>query len=152
MLLGSLAGYRGGWVDAVVMRGADVLMSFPAFLLAAFVDASAKVPAQNLFEAARRLTNWGIFDDALLVDYVVVFSALALVWWPGMARLVRGQVLSLKNHEFVTAARALGAPTWAIMIRHLLPNVLGPVIVAVTFGFGGAMLAEAGLSFLGIGI
>jgi ABC-type dipeptide/oligopeptide/nickel transport system permease subunit len=69
-----------------------------------------------------------------------------------MARVVRGQVLSLKSHEFVTAARALGAPTWALLTRHLLPNALGPVIVAVTFGFGGAMLAEAGLSFLGIGI
>jgi peptide/nickel transport system permease protein len=134
------------------MRVADVLMSFPSFLLAAFVNASAKVPMQSMFDALKAQTGWAVFEDPLLVDYMVVFGALALVWWPGMARVVRGQVLSLKSHEFVTAARALGAPTWALLTRHLLPNALGPVIVAVTFGFGGAMLAEAGLSFLGIGI
>ncbi|TAK34357.1 MAG: ABC transporter permease, partial [Lysobacteraceae bacterium] len=83
---------------------------------------------------------------------VLMFAAIAIVNWVGMARLVRGQVLSLREKEFVEAARAVGAPARRIMVRHLLPNALAPVIVSVAFGIPSAMLGEATLSFIGIGI
>jgi len=86
------------------------------------------------------------------VDYLVVIVALGLVGWPGLARLVRGQVLSLKEQEFIIGARAIGASTWRIMFRHLLPNALPPLIVAISMGIGGIILSESTLSLLGIGL
>ena len=83
---------------------------------------------------------------------MLVFSALALIAWPGLARLIRGQVLSINEEDYVLAARALGAPEWHIMLRHVIPNALGPLIVAVTASMGGAVTFEATLSFLGIGV
>jgi len=107
---------------------------------------------QGQFATLYEWTGLEVFRSRLLGDYLVVFGAIALVSWPGMARLVRGQVLSLKQAEFVEAARVSGAGTFWIITRHTLPNVLGPIIVSVTVGFGGAMLLESGLSYLGVGI
>jgi ABC-type dipeptide/oligopeptide/nickel transport system permease subunit len=125
--LGLLSGYYGRWVDALVMRLADVTLAFPTLLLLIAVAA------------------------AVQPSLLVVFLIIGAVGWAGMARLVRGQVLILKSAEYVTAARALGARDRTILIRHLLPNVRAQVIVAATLGMAGAIMAEAALSFIGLG-
>lgn len=152
VVLGSLAAYQGGWVDTVVMRFAEVFMAFPSLLLAAFVNASLKRPVAKFFEQLALSTGLTWLADQTFVDLLVVFGALSIAAWPWSARLVRGQILSLKEEEYVTAARAVGTTTSGIIRRHLIPNALGPLIVRMTIGFGGAMLAESSLSFLGIGI
>ena len=134
--LGMLAAYYGGWVDNLLMRFTDVIYAFPELLFLVIIMAT--------------LRNTGLGD--LLGGLILIFTALAIVSWVGLARLVRGQVLSLKEKEFVEAARAIGVPTRRIMVRHLFPNALGPIIVALAFSIPGAMLAEATLSFIGIGI
>jgi ABC-type dipeptide/oligopeptide/nickel transport system permease subunit len=128
LALGIFAGLKGGRLDSLVMRGTDIMFAFPDILLAILIT--------------------GILGKSL----VNVFLALALVGWPGMVRLLRSQVLTLREREFVDAARAMGASDGRIMLRHLLPNVLGPVIVAATVGMGAIVLAESTLSFLGLGI
>ena len=134
--IGMIAGYAGGWIDNLLMRLTDVIYAFPDLLFLVLIQAT--------------LRNTGLGD--LMGGLVLLFAALAIVNWVGMARLVRGQVLSLKEKEFVEAARAMGARPGRIMFRHLFPNALAPVIVAVSFGIPSAMLAEATLGFLGIGI
>lgn len=126
--LGMLAGLKGGRLDSAVMRATDLMFAFPDILLAILITGTL----------GKSLVN--------------VFLALALVGWPGMVRLVRSQVLTLRDREFVEAARAMGASDGRIMLRHLLPNVVGPVIVAATVGMGAIVLAESTLSFLGLGI
>jgi ABC-type dipeptide/oligopeptide/nickel transport system permease subunit len=126
--LGLAAGYYGGRLDAILMRLTDMMFAFPDILLAILIT-SILGPSE---------TN--------------VFLVLGLVGWPGMARLVRSQALALREREFVTAARAMGARGPAIILRHLLPNMLGLIIVAMTVGAGSVILAEATLSFLGIGV
>jgi ABC-type dipeptide/oligopeptide/nickel transport system permease subunit len=148
IFFGVLAGYLGGWVDTLVMRLSDVLFAFPGLLFVFFIAATIKP----------RLEAWvrgvGLREVARsgYVDYLVVIIALGLVGWPGMARLIRGQLLSLKKREYILAAQAIGVPTWRIMLRHLLPNAMPPVIVAVSGGMGAIILSEATLSFLGIGL
>lgn len=127
-LLGAGAGYVGGWAEDLLMRVVDVLLAFPGILLAIFITA---VLGPSLWN---------------------VIIALCATGWTGYARLARAQVLGLRDREFVHAARALGASDGRIVVRHLLPNLLGPVVVQATFGVPGAMLAEASLSFLGLGV
>ena len=134
--IGALAGWFGGRVDNYLMRLTDVVYAFPDLL---FII---------LLSVAFRDTLFGDAMDGLLL----VFVAIGLVGWVGMARLVRGQLLSLKEQEFVEAARAIGVSDFKIITRHLLPNALGPMIVAITLGIPGAILAEATLGFLGIGV
>jgi peptide/nickel transport system permease protein len=134
------------------MRLADIFMSFPHLLLAVFVNATIKRPIADLANSLYLQTGWTFLRNTVAIDYVVVFGALAVAGWPWAARLVRGQILSLREEDYVLAARATGVPSWQIIRRHLFPNALGPIIVAVTAGFGGAMLAESSLSYLGIGI
>ena len=126
-VVGAVSGYAGGVVDEVVMRLIDILLAFPGILLAVAVMAILGPSLNN------------------------IVIALTVLGWVGYARLVRGQVLALREFEFVQAARALGADARRIITRHLVPNVLGPVIVQATFGMAGAIVAEAGLSFLGLG-
>jgi ABC-type dipeptide/oligopeptide/nickel transport system permease subunit len=152
VLLGATAALSDGWVGGLIMRLSDVVLAFPTLLLAVFANKTLRPAVQSQFDSLYDLTGIELFHSRLVGDYLVVFGALALVSWPGMTRLVRGQVLSLKHAEFVEAARASGASTSWIITRHILPNVLGPVIVSVTVGFGGAMLLESGLSYLGVGI
>jgi len=125
--IGLVAGYAGGAVDQVVMRVVDVLLAFPGILLAIAVT--------------------GILGPSL----GNVIFALSILGWTGFARLVRGQVLTLRDRDFVVAARSYGAPARRILWRHILPNVLAPVLVQATFGMAGVILAEASLSFLGLG-
>ncbi|WP_374713469.1 ABC transporter permease [Symbiobacterium terraclitae] len=126
--LGALAGYYGGWVDRVIMRTADVLFAFPDLLFAIAV----------MFALGRGLLN--------------LFVALSVVGWAGMARLARSQVLALKERDFVEGARAVGARDRRVLLAHILPNALGPIIVAVTLGIPGAIMSEASLSYLGLGV
>jgi peptide/nickel transport system permease protein len=126
--LGVLAGYLGGWVDELIMRIVDVLLAFPGILLNLAIV--ALVPAAGV----------GVFVFAIAVN-----------GWVGYARVARGQVLQLREREFVQAARAVGAPAGRIMLRHVAPNVLSPLIVQATFGLSGVILVEASLSFLGLG-
>lgn len=127
VLLGLLAGYYGRWVDALVMRMADITLAFPTLLLLIAVAAAVKP------------------------SLPVVFVVIGVVGWAGMARLVRSQVLVLKHSEFVLAARSLGARDRRVLLRHLLPNVRTQVIIAATLGIAGAIMAEAALSFVGLG-
>jgi oligopeptide transport system permease protein len=134
--LGLLAGYFGGWIDNLLMRFTDIIYAFPDLLFVIIIMATVR--------------NTWIGD--LMGGLILIFVALAVVNWVGLTRLVRGQVLSLKEKEFIEAARAIGVPTRRIMIRHLFPNALAPVIVSLAFAIPGAMLAESVLSFIGIGI
>ena len=133
--VGAAAAWFGGRIDSVLMRITDVVYAFPDLL---FII---------LLSVALRDTAFGKALDGLLV----VFVAIGLTAWVGMARLVRGQLLSLKETEFVEAAKAIGVSDFKIVTRHLLPNASGPMIVAITLGIPGAILAEATLAFIGIG-
>ncbi len=126
--LGACAGYYGGWVDAVIMRAVEVTMCFPRFYLILMILAF------------------------LGQSIVYVMIVIGITSWPGLARLVRAEFLSLREREYVVAARALGASHWRIAFRHILPNALGPVFVSVTLSLGGAILVESSLSFLGLGV
>jgi oligopeptide transport system permease protein len=134
--VGMLAGYVGGVVDDVLMRVTDVVYAFPDLLFVIIIVATL------------RGTGLGEAFDGLLI----IFVGIAVVNWVGVARLVRGQVLATKNREFVEAARSIGAGPGRIMRKHIFPNILAPVIVTAAFAIPGAMLTEAVLSFLGIGI
>jgi ABC-type dipeptide/oligopeptide/nickel transport system permease subunit len=125
---GLIAGFYGKWVDDVVMRLADITLAFPTLLLLIAMVA------------------------ALEPSLGVVFVVIGLVGWAGMARLVRGQTLVVRQLEFVQAARALGARDRRVLVRHVLPSVVAPVVVAATLGMAGAIMAEASLSFLGLGV
>lgn len=136
--LGLLAGYFGGWVDQLLSRLADMLFAFPGLLLAILVAAVFGQPVTEQFGGIGRL--------------LLVAGSLALVSWPLMARYVRGQTLSLKERDFIQAARSLGATHWRIMGFHILPNVAGLIIVSATLDVAAVVVNEAVLSLLGLGI
>lgn len=127
LIIGSVSGYKGGWIDELIMRFIDILLAFPGMLLAISIIA--------------------ILGPGL--DNVII--ALCIVGWVGYARLVRGQILSLKEREYVLASRAMGASGARTVIMHIIPNLLSPLIVQATLGVAGAIVAEASLSFLGLG-
>ena len=128
LLVGLVSGYAGGWTDEILMRLTELLLSFPGILLAILVIFVTQEPST-----------------------LTVVAALSVTGWAGYARLVRGQTLLVRNQEFIAAARCVGASPARIILRHVLPNVLAPVIVQATFGVASAILAEAALSFLGLG-
>lgn len=134
--VGAIAGWYGGRIDGFLMRFTDVMYAFPDLLVII------------LFSVAFRETIFGRALNGLLL----VFVAIGLTSWVTVARLVRGQLLSLKETEFVEAARAIGVSDRNIVVRHLLPNAIGPVIVAITLGIPGAILAEATLAYIGVGV
>jgi len=127
-VIGLVAGYYGGLVDAVLMRVTDIVMAFPSLVLAIGLIA--------------------VFERPGLGNVVIV---LVLLGWTTIARVTRGTVLSLQGRDYVQAARAIGATDLSVLVRHIVPNALGPLVVAATIGVGGNMVAEAGLSFLGLG-
>ena len=128
VLLGALAGYYGGWIDQVVMRSVDIVMCFPFFLMA-IVIAAILGPS---------------------IGTVVFVSGI--LGWPSLARMVRAEVLSLRQREFVEAARALGLTSMKIITSHIIPNIFSVVVVYATLGIAGGILGEAGLSYLGLGV
>ncbi len=127
VFVGLITGYFGGWLDTLIMRVVDIVMAFP-LLIIVIALIGVLGPSENN-----------------------IILGLAVVIWPNTTRLVRSQVLSLKEAEFVTAARSLGSADAGIIFRHILPNVISPVVVYATLGLGGIILAEASLSFLGLG-
>jgi peptide/nickel transport system permease protein len=126
--LGAVAGYLGGWVDELIMRTTDVFMAFPSLLLALAIA------------------------SALGAGFTNTMIAIAVTWWPWYTRLVRSQVLSLRERFFVEAARSIGLPNYKIILTHLLPNVLTPVWVQATLDLGSAILISAALNFVGLGV
>jgi ABC-type dipeptide/oligopeptide/nickel transport system permease subunit len=128
LTFGLISGFYGKWVDEAVMRLADVTLAFPSLLLLIALAAA--------------------FEPSLST----VLVTIGVVGWAGMARIVRGQVLVVRQLEYVQAARALGERDYRIITRHLLPNVIAPVVIAATLGIAGAIMAEAALSFLGLGV
>jgi ABC-type dipeptide/oligopeptide/nickel transport system permease subunit len=151
-VIGLTSAYIGGWVDSALMRLADLLMAFPALLLAAFLNATLRTPVKHQLTRFSDWTGVGFFSDSEVIDFVVVFGALAVVGWSGYARLIRSQVLSIRERDFVDAARAIGATTPSILRRHILPNSIAPIVVGVSVNFGNAILAESALSYLGVGV
>ncbi|MBP1689709.1 MAG: gsiD [Deltaproteobacteria bacterium] len=125
--IGAVAGFAGGWIDEIVMRAVDVLLAFPGLLLAIALTAVLGPSLRN------------------------VVIALCLIGWTGYARLARGEIVRLREREFVEAARALGVPERRILVRHLVPLLATPLLVQATFGMAAAIVAEASLSFLGLG-
>jgi peptide/nickel transport system permease protein len=128
-LLGAVSGYLGGWVDTVLMRFVDMVLAFPRLVL--LIAILALFQSNSIF---------------------LIMAILGFTTWPSTARIVRGDVLSLREREFIEAAQALGFGRRRIILRHVIPNVLGPVIVAATLGIGNVIVLEAGLSFLGLGL
>jgi peptide/nickel transport system permease protein len=126
--LGAVSGYFGGWADEVIMRITDIFLTVPALLLAMAMAA------------------------ALGSGMINAMLAISLVWWPGYARLTRGHVLSLREREFIESTRAIGATRWHTILRHILPNVLSPVIVKASMDMGFAILVAAALGYIGVGV
>jgi oligopeptide transport system permease protein len=137
--VGLFAGYRGGWIDSVLMRIVDILYGLPYILLVILVKIAFEQPLARIFG-----THAG--------NFIVLFFAIGAVSWLTMARVVRGQVLSLRAQPFIEACKAAGLPERRIFIRHLLPNLIGPITVYATLIVPSAILNESFLSFLGIGI
>ncbi len=133
LLLGALAGYFGGWVDFLISRIIEVFLNFPTFFLIIVIVAIAQ----------------DTYPDALIF---LIMLVIGITGWMGIARLARGEVLRVRNMEYITAAGALGFSASRVIIRHVLPNSLAPVLVAIAFGIAAAILTEAGLSFLGFGV
>lgn len=134
VVLGAVSGFYGSWIDSLLMRLADIFLSIPDLLLLITVVAvfGPIVPKGK--------------------EIYLLMVVMGVLNWPGSARLVRGEILSLKERDFVEAARALGARDWRIILRHIIPNVIPPIIVSATLGVAGAILSEAALSYLGLGI
>ena len=128
ILLGGVAGYFGGWVDMVISRFTDIMMCFPSFML--IITVAIMLPP-NIFN---------------------VMVIIGIFGWTGVSRLIRGQFLSLREQDFVMAARCGGVRSGRIVFRHILPNAIAPVVVAATMGLAGAIMTESGLSFLGLGV
>jgi len=150
MSVGAIAGYFGGKIDQLLMRFVDVMYSFPDLLLIIIVMTTLRAVTGR--ENPSGLLWLMVRADDLFGGLLGVFIALGLTSWLTVARLVRGQILSLKEREFVEAARAIGVGHFRIIRVHLVPNILAPIIVAVTFGIPNAILVEAALSFIGLGV
>lgn len=152
IVIGSIAGYYGGWIDKVINVINDIVMAFP-FLL--FVIVLVSVLRQVYIALKIPFTDIVIIDTPTLLNMwnglALVFVALALLSWSGIYRVVRGQILSIKEMEFIEAARAVGANDRRIIFKHILPNVISPIIVMVTLGIASVILTEAALSYLGFG-
>lgn len=133
VIVGAVSGYFGGYIDMILMRIAEIVISFPFLALAIAISA--------------------IFADyPPKVRLFIMIFIIGILSWPGLARMVRGQILSLKEQEFMTATKVLGISTWSQITRHLIPNVIAYVIVSATVGFAGAIMSEAALSYLGLSV
>jgi peptide/nickel transport system permease protein len=142
VLIGTASGFYGGWVDTLLMRLTEAMLSIPTFLFLLLMS--------NLFGG--RVPQITILGRVFSGSVIVIIVIIGLTSWMYLARIVRAQVLSLKETEFIMAARAIGAPDLRIIITHLLPNILAPVIVTATLGVAGAILQESYISFLGLGV
>jgi ABC-type dipeptide/oligopeptide/nickel transport system permease subunit len=151
--LGLLAGYAGGRVDDFIMRVADAFFALPDILLLLLITTTVRDRVDDLFKG--QIANWPVLGpivDAGGSDYFLVFGALAFFGWVGIARIIRSQVLSLRESEYVLAARAMGASLWRVLAQHLLPNVMNLIVVSITFSLGAVAGTEIMLTWLGIGV
>lgn len=153
--MGAIAGYFGGMSDTLISRLIDVLFAFPELLFIFFIAATIKPAIVNglkTFAQANGIQWLVDFVRSGYADYLVVMLALSVLGWAGLARLVRAQILSLREKEFVVSAQAVGVPSHQIIFRYLLPNAMAPIIVAISMGLGSIAIAEGVLAYLGIGL
>jgi oligopeptide transport system permease protein len=148
VLYGSISAFFGGWVDNIMMRIVDVIYAVPALLIIILLSVILQPVLRAFFDAHRSLT----FISSVGPGLFSIFITFGLLYWVDMARMVRGQILSIKETEYVSAARALGAKPWRIITKHLIPNSMGVIIVTATLNIPTAIFTEAFLSFLGIGV
>lgn len=146
-LMGSIAAFFGGWVDMLIMRIVDIIYTIPEILLIVLISFAIKAPLESL--AALPGFGWMQTVGSNLISIFIVF---ALLYWVGMARMVRSQILTLRESEYVTAARALGASNSRIIKKHLLTNCIGTLIVTTTLQIPSSIFTESFLSFLGLGV
>ena len=147
-LYGTISGYFGGKVDMAMMRIVDIIYTVPDILIIILLMVTLKFPMKNLADNVPGF-EW---INTIGVGLICIFIVFSLLYWVGMARIVRSQILTLKEQEYVTAARALGASHSRIIKKHLLTNVMGTLIVTTTLQIPGAIFTESFLSFLGIGV
>ncbi|MCC7162548.1 MAG: ABC transporter permease [Anaerolineae bacterium] len=147
--IGLISAYYGGWVDTLIQRAIDILYAFPSLLFIIVVVTYLKAVLKSGTDPV--MMSLSSINQAT-GGLMGIFIALALVFWLTVSRLVRGQVLSLKAKEFIEAAYAVGVPNHRVILRHILPNTLAPIIIAATFAIPIAITLEAGLSFLGLGV
>ncbi|MGV8935633.1 MAG: ABC transporter permease [Allorhizobium sp.] len=152
VVLGAIAGFFGGMFDRVIMWLTDMTMSIPNLLLVVVINASLKSPISSWMEARYLATLNPIYRETIWVDFLLVFGSMALITWPPYARMVRSQVLSIRSRPYITAAQALGLSNRIILMRYVVPNAIGPLIVSVSAGLGTAMVLESAFSFLGVGV
>ncbi len=158
IILGLVAGYYGGKIDELVMRITDVFLAFPALILAMAFSAVLPQRLQDFISSHPIVQDFVLWLFALepqdagnLGKLLAVIAAMIIVWWPAYARITRGSTLTEREKLYVEAARAVGLSSRTIMFKHILPNIIGPILVYITLDFGGVILMEAGLSFLGLG-
>lgn len=142
VVIGALSGYFGGWLDSVLMRITDAILSIPQIILLLVMS--------KYFSDA--IPNVTVLNRTFSGSMIVIFLIIGLTSWPYLARIVRAEFLSIKENEFILAARATGTPTSEIIIRHILPNSIAPIVVAGTLGVASAITQEAYISFLGLGV
>ena len=147
--VGLISGFYGGWIDTIIQRGVDILYAFPSllFIIVVMTFMQSKLAGVNS-GIALAFSKVNELSGGLLS----VLLSLGLVFWLTVSRLVRGETLSIKEKEFILAARVVGTKNNRILLQHILPNIIAPVVVAITFGIPNAIMIEAGLSFLGLGI
>lgn len=150
LLIGLFSGYRGGWIDNLIMRFVDIMFAFPTYLLIILLMAVFRLGASKL-EPGSLGYSFGQLDAAM-GGLLFIFIGLGLTSWMGEARLARGQVLSARENDYVLAAYTLGAKPNRIIFRHILPNIMGPLIIAETLAIPGYIAYEAFLSFIGLGV
>ncbi|HCM27092.1 MAG TPA: peptide ABC transporter, partial [Treponema sp.] len=151
-VLGSLAGYLGGKFDSFVSWLIDITMSIPSLLLVIVINVSLKPTLVNWMDAQFMATHDEFWRNTIWVDFAIVFGSLALIKWPKAARIIRGQILSIRNKNYVMAAKAIGVPTSRILTAYVIPNAIGPIIVSFSATLGEAMVLESSFSFLGVGV
>lgn len=150
--LGLISGYMGGWVDTLIMRIGDTFASLPTILMLILINATLKDRVRDLAGSVEDLTHINGIVSSGAPDYFLVFGALSLFGWVSGARIIRSQILALRETEFILAARMLGASSRRIMFRHLLPNVANIIIVSLSLGLAGIAGSEIVLTWFGVGI
>ncbi len=147
-MYGAISGFFGGWVDNIMMRICEILYAVPTILIVILLSVVVKDPIKVFFQNHESIKHMASYAPGLLS----IFVTFGLLYWVGMARIVRGQILSLRNLEYITAARAFGASSRSIILRHLLPNCIGPIVVTTMLQIPSAIFTESFLSFIGLGI
>ena len=152
LTLGMLSGYRRGPTDSIIMRTGEILSSLPGLPMLVLINVTLRPRFVDWVEGVEGWlgTNW--FTDTGFADYFLIFFVLSVFGWVGGARLIRSQVFTLRNADYVLAAEAFGASTWRVLFRHLLPGVMPIIIVGLSASLGSIALAEIGLTFIGVGI